>query len=112
MYTPMNLNGTFNVATEPFPTLSLETTTKGSGFQVISQSQALVPLKVVYAALDLNGQIHYNQLDIVYVTAQDKTADWAKRIIELEGKRFILVPNDRVVLVSPAVETQVDARKS
>lgn len=84
-----------NVAVEPFPTNQVEKEVR-NGLAVIKQKSSLQPLKVVFSGF---GGTEYGAGSIVYVRADQCVATWAKDVFDLNGKKFILVPKNQVVLV-------------
>lgn len=80
------------VALEPFPDMSVKTTTSGAGpvkVVRIENRTALVPLRVVFSCFEgplvkgLTALVRGNQY----------TQPWAKEIHEIEGQKFILAPD-------------------
>lgn len=98
------------VAVEPFPDTHVKTDLIGPGkFGVakINNTRAeLIRLKVVFRSCFSTkvSQIILNpdtaSYGGIYVRASDYSLPWAKDVFELEGKKFILVPADRVEMVS------------
>lgn len=84
-----------NVAVEPFPTNQVEKEVR-NGLAVIKQKSSLQPLRVVFP--DFLGD-EYPTGSTVYVRADQCVATWAKDVFELNGKKFILVPKNQVILV-------------
>ena len=85
------LNGV--VGTETFPNLGVET--QGTYFQVVSQNNALVPLKV------LVGNDTIAAGSIVYVLKQAQADSWAqpKNTVEFNKSKMIFVPLSEVKVV-------------
>lgn len=80
------------VALEPFPT--------STGTEVVNgvlrpkNQAALIGLKVVFG----NDQFHEGA--ICYVRAdKNRTTLWGKEVLEVDGKKFLLVPEEEVVLM-------------
>ncbi len=87
------------IALAPFPDLGI--TVKGSGFQVIEQNDSLVRLKVIYNDTSNRFPPPGNY---AYVSSQDKVKHWAKEVFTLDGEKFIICPEDRVVLFELVIE--------
>ena len=85
-----------HVALEPFPQAEGPQTKIVAGFAVAQDKSSLVPLKVVIPS-DF-GHIVAQEGDVVYVTADTADTPFAKRVLDFEGKKFILVPSDRCVV--------------
>lgn len=92
------------VAVEPFQTTSVTASLKG-GIAFIEQKVQLTKLKVVYPSMFVlaDGKSSYKLVpnrDFIYVSSDQYVQPWAKRVLELEeGKPFVLVPYESVVLV-------------
>ena len=81
------------VAVEPFPEGNTKATVKGGVLQPINQA-SLTPLKVVFSS------DAYKEGSVIFVRSKLGTGHpLAKEIFEAFGKRFILVPEEEVVLV-------------
>ena len=84
-----------NVAVEPFPTNQVEKEVR-NGLAVIKQKSTLQPLKVMFSDF---WETEYAVGSTVYVRADQCVATWAKDVFDLNGKKFILVPKNQVILV-------------
>lgn len=83
-----------SVALEPFPTLAVEKQIKG-GFATAKQKEALYGLKVVFG--DEEG--NYQPGMTCYVRGEHTPHDWVRKIYEVDGKKFIIVPTMFVAIV-------------
>ena len=94
------------VATEPFPVQHITGTAMGGLFlmdqkiqltrlEVVLESYCQVGDKTVWLPNDNLGA----EPSFVYVRADQFAQVWAKQIYELNGKSFILVPCESVVLI-------------
>lgn len=85
-----------SVAVEPFPPVSA-TPQVSSGFALASADKStLVPLKVVF-----RSELEFDTLKAgatVYTLSSESSHAFAKEVYDLNGKKFILLPADRVVL--------------
>ena len=90
------------VATEPFPVQHITGAAKG-GLAFVDQKFTLTKLKVLFGSVVSRGDgvvpQHFCSNDLVYVTSDQYVQGWAKKIYELDGKQFILVPMESIVLV-------------
>ncbi|NBT57434.1 hypothetical protein EBT16_01495 [bacterium] len=84
-----------NLAVEPFPTNQVEKEVK-NGLAFVKQKSSLQPLKVVFSDF---SKTEYAVGYTVYVRADQCVSTWAKDVFELNGKKFILVPKNQVILV-------------
>lgn len=93
------------IAVEPFPTRSVDVKVK-SGFGTVVQKTELVPLKVVFATEASDRQtpaasaLTLLEGDTVYVRGEAVAHQWAAEVYDLEGKKFIFLPEDFVCMVS------------
>lgn len=94
------------VAAEPFPDTHVKTNLVGEGkfgvAKINNTKTELVKLKVVVDSGikgPTNELVYLTPDEVVYVRASDYVLPWAKDVFELDGKKFILVPADRVELV-------------
>lgn len=88
------------VAVEPFPTTERKAEVRGGVLQPMNQS-ALTGLKVVFPTTALGEGF------LVYVRTRLATSStYAKEVFEVEGRKFILIPEEEIVLVdrTPVVE--------
>ena len=83
------------IACTPFPALSVEKENRG-GLIVPKQRNALTQLEVVFPSGD---KIFCPQGTFVWVRAEQFVLGWAKEIFDLEGVKFILVPEDQILMV-------------
>ena len=81
------------VATETFPAQHITGSVKG-GLALMDQKFTLTKLRVVFGSSELK----LTDQDSVYVTSDQYAQVWAKKIYELGGKSFVLVPVDSIVL--------------
>ena len=93
------------VATEPFPVQHITGSAKG-GLFLMDQKISLTRLKVLYCATWSRGEgvtpgsVAPVSGQQVLVAAQEYVQPWAKKVYELEeGKPFILVPVESIMLV-------------
>lgn len=86
------------VATEPFPAGPQGPQIVG-GFAVAASKNALVPLKVAFDSWTTSDKVIEGTT--VYVTSDAADQPFAKVVYELDGKKFILLPEERVVLYHP-----------
>jgi len=97
------------VATEPFPVQHITGTAKG-GLAFMDQKIQLTRLEVVVASscqvgdetVPLPSDNFSENPAFVYVRADQFAQSWAKQVYELNGKPFILVPCESVVLAETA----------
>lgn len=82
-----------HIAVEPFPSQSLEKEIKG-GVLVLKQKGSLQQLRVIF------GNEDYAIGQAVYLRSERYTATWAKEVFEVEGVRFIVIPETEVLLVN------------
>lgn len=83
------------VAVEPVAGNSAETERKG-GLTVLAHKVCVIPAKVVFSCHELD----LIPGDTVYINGDSVSkADWAKKIYEVDGKSFILIPKEVVWLV-------------
>ena len=85
------------VATEPFPDASIRPPDKTDGFVTTAQRGTLTPLKVVFNSSD--DDISLQAGETVWVRAELFKAPWAQQVMIRGDKKFILVPQDLIVLV-------------
>ena len=90
------------IGVEPFKSVYVELEHK-QGFTMAKQKVQLTKLKVVIGDVDTlrapskdNG--HYVPGDIVYVLGELQVHKWAKEVYEVDGKKFILMPTEFVLL--------------
>lgn len=90
------------VATEPFPNMSVNVQTHGEGSVKVARIEnktAGVWLKVVYT--QENQRIYAGQK--VMVHGKQFVQHWAKDIQELDGVKFILVPEKEIMVIDRRV---------
>jgi hypothetical protein len=80
------------VACSPFESLAIETS--GSAFKTVKQKNSLLRLSVVA------GNERYLAGTYVYVRGDVITMPWTKEIFELDGTKFIIVPEEAIQLVT------------
>lgn len=88
------------VACTPPPTLAIQGKTK-DGFKTASQKTQLLELEVVFEGTFPMGARHLVSLHPgmkVYVNHENTVQEWMKRTFTLEGKEFILVPSQYVLM--------------
>lgn len=105
------------IAVTPFETTSVEVKAK-SGFATASQKTSLTPLTVVFgnhnpdvtedggalALPHLSTIISLYPGDVVYVPGEVCKHPASSQILELEGKKFILIDGSLVFMVKPKGE--------
>ncbi len=79
------------VACTPFESLAIETT--GGAFKTVKQKTSLLRTKVVM------GNSDYPEGVLVYLRGDVVTLPWTKEIFEVDGQKFILVPQEHIQLV-------------
>jgi hypothetical protein len=84
------------VATEPFPTNSVKIQER-KGFAGIEQKVGLTPLRLVATPKSERLPDWLAPGDIVWVKGDLCAAAFAKEVLELEGEKFVLIPDDRVI---------------
>ena len=93
------------IACEPFDSQAIHAEVK-SGFAVIAEKHKLKGLKVLVGNAD--SSVYYqvnadnraiNAGDTIYLYAEAYKLGWAKKVYEIDGMSFILVPEDTIVLV-------------
>ena len=92
------------VAVQPFPVAHITHSVK-SGIAMIDQKYQLTKLELVYDAVVKLGDLDLvlRPGDAIFVTSDQYVQPWAKKVYELvEGKPFILVSQETVVLVEQA----------
>jgi len=83
------------VAVEPVLGNNAETERKG-GLTVLAHKTCVIPAKVVYKCPELD----LIPGDIVYLNGDSiSKSEWNKRVYEIKGVKFILVPVEAVYLV-------------
>lgn len=79
------------------------TTRVQAGFASFEQKQSLEELEVVFDAANIEGDppanIYFTAGRKVYIKGEDINTLWAKKVLEMYGKRFILVPLSSIVAV-------------
>lgn len=90
------------VACTPFQRKSVETQVK-SAFATVKNKIDLTPLKVVFAGKV--GDVGIAPGWTVYVRS-DGFLTYGKEEFELLGKKFILVPEDRIIFVTASTASQ------
>lgn len=90
------------VAVEPFPVKGVEVKVS-SGFGTVSQKTDLTGLKVIFPneaadRPDLDRLV-LNPGNTVYVRGEASAHQWAKEVFELHGKKFIMLPEEFILLV-------------
>lgn len=89
------------VAIEPFPVTEKKAAVQGGVLKPMDQS-ALTGLKVVF------GSPSFPEGVTVYVRSKLATGStYAREVFEAEGRRFILVPEEEVVLLDRGVPPEV-----
>jgi hypothetical protein len=83
------------LACELFPSRVVEKKVKSS-FATAEQKSALTGLKVIF------GNENYWVGQTVYVEAESFASSWGKRVYTLDGKDFILVPEEAILMVKNA----------
>lgn len=86
-----------SVATEPFKKNSM-TSTVVKGVAVLDQKVTLTGLMVLFPGKVKDLEVKAG--DMVYVTGEQCVQPWAKKVIDINGTPFILVPVDNIVLVN------------
>lgn len=71
---------------------------------VVQSKTEITPMKVVFPNFDCNllkpdKRFVVGEGDTVYVRGEIHVMPWANHVHELDGKRFVLVPEDQVVAV-------------
>lgn len=84
------------VATEPF-TENTPRPNDPTGAFVTTQRSNLIPLNVVFSCWC--NDFVLNPGDRVFVEGEQISSPWAKKVFEVDGKKIILVPIDRVVML-------------
>lgn len=102
-YTFVDIRGVNKkVAVEPFQVKGVEVKVS-SGFGTVSQKTELTPLKVIFPneATDRpdSDKLVLYPGNTVYVRGEASAHQWAKEVFELNGKKFIMLPEDMIVLV-------------
>lgn len=97
------------VPVEPFTVKGVEVKVS-SGFGTVSQKTDLTALKVVFPN-EASGKPDLEHLalypgDTVYVRGEMSAHQWAKEVFELHGKKFILMPEEFVLMVERAVNKE------
>ena len=80
------------VACEPFQSLALEK--EGKSFVTVKEKTTLFPMKVVMSTVSETGSEKYHVGDTVWVRGDTKVLQWAKDVFEINGQKFILVPEE------------------
>lgn len=86
------------VAVEPFKTRANQVKVQ-SGFAESATRDGLLPLKVVFSSMDTTIPYSIDEGKTVWVRAELSIQALAKRVYEIDGKSFILIPLEQVVLV-------------
>lgn len=81
------------VACEPIATMSVEKEQKG-GMMVPKQKGSLTKLRVLFEGFNLD----YPKGSVIWIRADQFIQQWAKDVLELDGVKFILVPEDQIVM--------------
>lgn len=82
-----------HIAVEPIPPRTTEGTVKNGVLQPVTRS-ALVAVKVVFDGRGVEAG------DIAYVRSNlDRTTAYGKEVFEIEGKRFIVIPEEEAIVV-------------
>lgn len=98
MYTPNK-----EIACEPFQSRSIEKKGADTGFVTIGQGDSMTALRVVFrSATYLPGST-------VWVRSDRCQQGWAKKIYDIDGRRFIMVPEGEVAVDSRYLEKPCDA---
>lgn len=79
------------IAVEPFKTNSLEAKTV-NGLLVVTKNTDLTPLQVVF------GNEKYAADDVVYFEPDQCAQPWARRVLTIDGQKFILAPLGNVIV--------------
>lgn len=92
---PAKITSSFGprIAVEPFKNTSAEKKQIGA-IVTFAQKVELAPLRVVFG----NEKVGTGAL--VHVPANLYTQKWAQQVFELEGRKFILLPESEIVLVT------------
>lgn len=100
-YTPRFEVPNKKVAVEPFPVVEKKAEVRGGVLAPMNQS-ALTGLKVVF------GSPAFVEGTTVYVRTKLQTGStYAREIFEVEGRKFILVPEEEIVLLDRGVPPEV-----
>jgi sporulation protein YlmC with PRC-barrel domain len=89
------------VACKPFEKTSIEKEIKG-GFAMVKQSVSVASLEVVFDFIlntETDTDFIVEEGDSVYVKGDMSAAVWAKEVLEIDSKKFILVPWDCVIAI-------------
>ena len=93
------------VATYPFSVQHVTGSAKG-GLAFVEQKFTLTKLGVVFPTVISQGEgvdpLYFDPCDSVYVTSDQYVQAWAKKVYEHDGKSFILVPVESIVLKEKA----------
>jgi hypothetical protein len=71
---------------------------ESGGVVTIKQKWELACSEVVFGYRGRDGS-GYAPGDVVYLRGEDRLSSWAKDVFEVRGRRFILVPEERVLVV-------------
>jgi len=83
------------IAVEPFNDTAVKTTAMGGGtvkVGMIVQKNELARLKVIFPSFELSGSY-------VHVPSEYYTQPYAKKIYEMDGQKFIIIPLNIVEIV-------------
>lgn len=93
------------IAVSLFPTHAIDVGVKNN-FARIKQKVGLTPLTVVF------GSESYRPGWTVYVKAEMMNHQWAKEDFELDGQKFIMMPEGFVVLIETDVTDVTEVKPS
>ena len=91
---PQALNG--KVACSEFPSLSVETEIKG-GMLVPKQRGSMTQLTVVFDSGKQYGGPWFPKGTKIWVRADCFKLAWARDVLDLNGQKFVLVPEDQIL---------------
>jgi hypothetical protein len=80
------------ICVEPFKLNSIDIRQEG-GVAKVNQKERLTGLKVVY------GNDKFQPGDVVYFEGEQCVTQWAKKIYDLDGVRFVVAPVNLIVVV-------------
>lgn len=83
------------IAVEPFSSAPSGPQIVG-GFAVVASKNSLVPLKVVFDSWSSVDKLSRGSK--VYTTSDTADQPFAKVVYEMNGEKFILVPEERIIL--------------
>lgn len=86
-----------NIAVKPFPSTSVEGKVN-KGFAVVLQKATYTPLEVIFG----NGKTIFPG-DVVYVRGDTCKMPFANEVVEIEGVKCILLPEEYVKLIGKSL---------